>query len=139
MGAAADLLTWHFWVGLAVGSAIGFAVASFLAYLNQPQAQQDVDPSIDDRRTLEERKQFLLFCLDGKAVANLAISRNMLNEEFLRRLKSMPCHAVLSPYLSEEFISLTNGHINDSRGPTLAVAFRKEVERLEQRLSPKIH
>jgi len=138
MGVAADFLTWNFWAGLAVGSAIGFAVASFLAYLKHAPAR-DVDPSIDDRRTLEERKQFLLFCLDGKAVANLAIQRNMLNEEFLRRLKSMPCHAVLSPHLSQEFVSLTNGHINDSRGPTLAHAFYKEVERLEQQWSPNIH
>jgi hypothetical protein len=138
MGVTADLLTWNFWAGLALGFAIGLAGAWLFALLNRAQAQQNDERAMDERRTMEERKQFLLFCGDGKAVADLAIQRNMMNEEFLRRLKTLPCHAVLAPHLSEEFAALSNGHIHDDRGPTLAVAFRRDVERLEREWSPRI-
>jgi hypothetical protein len=133
MGDVARWLQQNLWAGLAAGAAAGFAIAAVLTclafLLRKPSNIDDGALSL----ALQERQRVLLLCGDAKALADLAIQRHMGDTLFLQQLRTQSCNVALSSHFSEEFRHQIAQERDDRQGrPTLATAYRKEIERLEQ-------
>ncbi len=124
--------THNLWAGLACVAAAGSLVAALSPLLWDRSRSSAGEGGEGDVAILQKRQRFLLFCGDAKALADLAIQRNMINREFLRHLQLQPCYDALVPLLGEHFLSMVALHETDARGSALAMLFRKEIERLER-------
>ena len=135
MGDIAKWFLQNFWVSLAVGAATGLAIAAVLTFLVYRLRKLE---SIDNdalRAVLQERQRLFLCCGDAKALADLAIQRNMDDAVFLRRLRAQPCYETLYPHFSEPLRRQVAHELDDpDRRQILAAACREDIARLEREL-----
>jgi len=131
MGEFAKWLPQISWTDLAVGVAVGSAILGamiMLVYFLRPRDHDDDNSALHER----ERDQRRLLCEDAKVLADLAIQRHMSDVAFLERFRAQPCYGALFDHFSENFRERLAQPSRQQGRSDLAVACRKECERLEQ-------
>ena len=137
MPMVANWLLQNLWVELALGCAVGFALAVPLLYLQHFARQKNKEREEDVQAAHERRQRFLLFCADAKVIAGLAMQRCMSDLQFLQSFRAQPCFEALFPFFSEEFKALlTQEPGNHANKAVLAVACHAELARLEATPDP---
>ena len=137
MPMVANWLLQNLWVELALGCAVGGALAVPLLYLQHLARQKNKEREEDLRAARERRQRFLMFCADAKVITDLAMQRYMSDMQFVQCLRAQPCFETLFPYFSAEFRTLLAQELsNHANKACLAIACHAELSRLEATPDP---
>jgi hypothetical protein len=140
MPMVANWLLQNLWVELALGCAVGVALAVPLLNLQHLARQKNKEREEDLQAARERRQRFLLFCADAKVIADLAMQRCMSDLQFLQSFRAQPCFEALYPFFSEEFRALLAQQPgNLANKAFLPATCHAEISRLESMPNPVSH